>query len=673
MTTAFYARLARMNIKNNRKIYLPYILTCIGMVTMFYIVAFLASDQEVAKIRGGSFLQMILGFGVWVIAVFAIIFLFYTNSFLMKRRKKELGLFNTLGMGKRHIARVIAWETGFVAVISLFTGLGAGILLSKLSQLIMMRLLNKPASFHFTVSGYAIVLTLALFAGVFFLILLNSLRQVHAASPIELLRGGSVGEREPKANYLLSLLGLILLGGGYYLALTVTEPITAMVMFFIAVILVILGTYLMFISGSVALLKMLRRNKRYYYRTNHFVSVSGMFYRMKRNGAGLASICILSTMVLVMISSTTCMYIGADDALRKRYPRNIIVQSRSQTPEIPAAVEPGVTKCLEETGINAENIVAYRFFSSSMYLKGNVLSPDDSVEGFMINGGQFCRLYVILAEDYEKSQGQKLNLKKGEVAVYSRDVTIGKNLIIGNTQYRVGEKLEQFSEENLGTASSLSSIFLFVPSLDEMQSLYRLQKEFFGENAALYSFLYGFDVTLNQDAQVALISAIRTALKDKAPGLSVEGAAESWDDFISLYGGLLFLGLLLGLTFILAAVMIMYYKQVTEGYEDNERFDIMKKVGMTEREVRKIINSQVLTVFALPLAAATVHMAFAFPMVSNLLRVFSLTNVTLFALVTGATIILFAVFYVAAYLATSRAYLSIVGGMNNNRFVAHAD
>ena len=332
MTAALYARLARMNIQKNRKIYLPYILTCVGMVMMFYIVSFLATDKEVGSIAGGGMLQTLLRFSMGVIAVFALVFLFYSNSFLMKRRRKELGLYNMLGMGKRHIAQVLLWESAMVAAVSLASGLAAGILLSKFSQLVMLRLVDKAASFDFSVSGFAVIVTLALFAGLFFLILLNSLRQVRFSSAMELLRGGSAGEREPRANYVLALLGAGLLGAGYWLALTVVNPVEALVWFFVAVILVILGTYLLFISGSVALLKLLRRNRRYYYQTNHFVSVSGMFYRMKRNGAGLASICILSTMVLVMISSTTCLYLGADDALRERFTRNISITTDTKSP-----------------------------------------------------------------------------------------------------------------------------------------------------------------------------------------------------------------------------------------------------------------------------------------------------------------------------------------------------
>jgi len=664
MTTALYARLARMNIRNNRKIYLPYILTCVGMAAMFYIVCFLAIDPEVGQTGGGETLQTILRLGVGVVAVFAAIFLFYSNSFLMKRRKVELGLYNVLGMGKRHIARVMLWESGFTYALSILTGLSAGILLSKVSQLVMFKLVAATATLSFSVSIPAAGMTAALFAGIFFLILMNSLRQVHVASPAELMRSGSAGEREPRANYVLAVLGAGLLGAGYWLALTVVDPIEALLWFFVAVILVILGTYLLFISGSVALLKLLRRNKRYYYQTNHFVSVSGMFYRMKRNGAGLASICILSTMVLVMISSTTCLYVGADDALRERFPRNIAVATDTRSPDAPGGVKAAAAKALQKAGAAAENILNFRYLSFSAHLEGESLT----LGGAQSPGGRPCRVYVVPAGDYEAISGRALNLGEGEIAAFPKGVAVGERLAIGSRSYRVREVLDAFEGDGVDV-SAADSVYVFVRDLPEMRALYDAQKEAYGESASDYNHYYGFDVPGDREAQAALTAAVRAEIQEASPESNVQGAAESWDGFLALYGALLFLGLMLGITFILAAVLIMYYKQVTEGYEDNERFDILKKVGMTGREVRETINSQVLTVFSLPLAAAAVHMAFAFPMVAKLLKVFSLNNTPLFLAVTGATIALFALVYVGAYLATSRAYLAIVSGMNGRLYL----
>ena len=664
MTTALYLRLARMNIKNNRKIYLPYALTAVGMVAMFYIVMFLASDEEVGKIAGGSMLQMILGFGTGVVALFAAIFLFYSSGFVMKRRKTELGLYSALGMGKRHIARVLMWESAFAAIFGVAMGLGVGVLFSKLGQLVMLRLVAKAASFRFNVSPFAIAATIILFAAVFTLILIANLLQVRASSPVELLKSGSAGEREPRANYVLAALGAMLLGGGYYLALTVDNPIAAFTWFFVAVILVILGSYLLFISGSVALLKILRRNKRYYYRTSHFVSVSGMFYRMKRHGAGLASICILSTMVLVMISSTTCLYAGMEDAMRVQFPRNFEIAVETDGPVAPAAVKAAAVKAAGAAGLVPEKVIDYRSLSFSAYEDGGALKLGNDSAAMAVSGGRFIRVHAVPAEDYTRLSGNALILQEGEAAVYADGVDVGETVDIGGVRFRVGKRLRGFVGAEANPVAVTPQLFVFVPDARDMLALYSAQKAAYGKKASAFTYGYSFDVAADRDAQIALGKALEAGLRDALGTFSLRYAADAWNDFLGIYGGLLFLGLLLGLTFVLAAVLIMYFKQITEGYEDNQRFDILKKVGMTRREIRKTINSQVLTVFALPLLAAAVHMAFAFPMVAKILRVFGLINTGLFLSVTAATILIFALVYVAAYLMTSRAYLAIVGGAN---------
>ena len=426
----------------------------------------------------------------------------------------------------------------------------------------------------------------------------------------------------------------------------------------------ILGTYLLFISGSVALLKLLRRNKRYYYRTNHFVSVSGMFYRMKRNGAGLASICILSTMVLVMISSTACLYIGAGDALRGRFPRDIAVETSIDEPDIPAEIGSTVQTVLDGAGARADNLLDYRYLSFTALMDGDELRLEQAQENLIGTISRMVNVYVVPAEDYERLSGRKLTVGEGEVAVYEDGISVGDTAAIGGVSRRVSEKLDAFAGAGTNATSVTGSIYLFVPRAD-MRTYYEAQKAAYGKNASHYRYYYGFDLPLDRTSQATLAQSIRTGLDRAAPNARVEGAAETWDDFLGIYGGLLYLGLLLGLTFVLAAVLIMYYKQVTEGYEDNARFDILKKVGMTDGEIRKTIHSQVLTVFALPLAAAAMHVAFAFPMVEKLLRIFNLTDVRLFLTVTAATILVFAAFYVTAYLATSRAYLAIIDGSMN--------
>lgn len=325
MRLGFYPKLELTGITKNKKTYFPYILTSVGMVMMLYIVSFLTYSDSVKLMRGGDTVRGFLGLGCSVIGIFSTILLFYTNSFLIRRRKKEFGLYNILGMGKRNLARVLIWETVIIAAISMGAGLGCGILFSKAAELFMANVLGSTVGFAFQITADAIIMTVGWFGVIFVLILLNSLRQIHLAKPIELMRSEAVGEKPPKANWILTILGVVLLGGAYYLAVTIKDPVSAMLWFFAAVIMVILATYMLFIAGSVALCRLLQKNKGYYYKTSHFISVSSMVYRMKRNGAGLASICILSTMVLVMISSTSSLFVGREDTLRGRYPRNIVI------------------------------------------------------------------------------------------------------------------------------------------------------------------------------------------------------------------------------------------------------------------------------------------------------------------------------------------------------------
>ena len=322
MKLLFYPRLAWTGIRKNRRLYLPYLLTCIGMVMMEYIICFLKDSEAVRSMRGAMMITGMMSFGSFVIAVFALIFLFYTNSFLMRRRKKEFGLYSILGMSRRNLGRILLWETLFVLVISLAAGLFAGAALSKLAELILLNMLHGKTTYSLTLSAPAATYTLCVFLVIFALLFLKSLWQVRSLDALSLLKSESVGEKPPRANWALGLLGLLVLGAGYALAVYVGDPVSALAWFFVAVILVIIGTYMVFVSFSVVLLRVLQKRKNYYYKARHFVSVSSMAYRMKRNGAGLASICVLATMVLVMISTTVSLYFGVEDSLNTRYPND---------------------------------------------------------------------------------------------------------------------------------------------------------------------------------------------------------------------------------------------------------------------------------------------------------------------------------------------------------------
>ena len=333
MKLGFYPKLAWTGMRSNRKLYLPYLITCISMVAMLYIVGYLSGAQAVRHLPGGQFIQESLGLGVWIIALFAGLFLLYSSSFLMRRRKKEFGLYNILGMGKGHLGMVVFWETVMTAVVSIFTGLFAGMTLSKLAELCIVNIVGGEVDYSLTVSVSSIVIASVVFAVIFQVIMVKSLWQIGRTNAINLIKSENVGEKLPRMYWFWGILGAVILAAAYYLALSIEDPLSALFIFFGAVGMVIVATYLLFMSGSVLLCKLLQKNKRYYYKPNHFVSVSSMAYRMTRNGAGLASICILLTMVLVMLSSTSCLFFGVEETLHIRYPREITVDAYVADPE----------------------------------------------------------------------------------------------------------------------------------------------------------------------------------------------------------------------------------------------------------------------------------------------------------------------------------------------------
>lgn len=673
--TGLYLRLAASGIRKNGRTYIPYILTCSGMIMMFYIVGFLTYGDFLNNVRGGNLMSEMLGFGVVVMVVFSAIFLFYTNSFLIKRRKKELGLYNILGMGKLNIARIMIWETLIIFAVSMTTGIGVGILFSKLAMLGAAKMLGEQAAVGFEVNPFVMVLALIFYGIIFFLILLNSLRQVFRARPIELLHSESAGERPPKARVIPALLGLVLLGTAYYMAITIKEPIMAVFAFFLAVLMVIVGTYLLFIAGSVAYCKLLQKNKNYYYKTNHFISVSQMAYRMKRNGAGLASICILSTMVLVTLSSTICLYAGEERMLQQRYPRDIILSPHTVEAEaIPPFID-YVHKKVSGYGEQIQNELYYPYLNiTGKFVDGEVLmSP--RYDANLIDDVR--SIYIIPADEYSRITGDDPGLSEGEAAIYCKLQPYNYDSIKLDEfgTFNIKKRLENFELIGNDVANVMPSVYLLVRDTGIMGDIYDYQLDVYDYPSSV-TYYYGFDLDCDRDKKLEIYDDIRHGIWDEAGPFSedsgyfdtaVSGNCVESDreDFYALYGGLFFLGILLGSVFILAAVLIMYYKQVSEGFEDNRRFEILRNVGMTKQEIRRSINSQVLTVFFMPLVAAGIHTAFAFSIISKLLRLFAMTDVGFLAMVTVCCYIAFAILYVVVYIITSRSYYSIVSGKVN--------
>ena len=676
MKIGFYPRLAAGGIRKNRRMFLPYILTCTGMVMMFYIIMFLAASDAISQLSGAATIREIFALGSWVIGIFAGIFLFYTNSFLIRRRKKEFGLYNILGMGKGNIGRILFWETLIIALLSITVGLLAGILFSKLAELGLVNVMHGDVSFDFSVSGLAVVRTVQVFGVIFVLLLLNSIRQVRFSSAISLLRSENTGEKPPKGNWLLGLLGLLILGGAYYLAVSIQDPVVALVMFFVAVVMVIIGTYLIMIAGSVLFCRLLQKKKSYYYKPNHFVSISSMVYRMKRNGAGLASICILATMVLVMMASTTSLYFGEEDAIKSRYPRDINISFISiddmsyLSDESVSAWQDDISAFLEEQGVVPENDYCYRSASIAGHLEGTAVETDvTQLDEFDLSTySDVYRFRFVPLSDYNEMAGTQETLSDGEALLYSNGKAYREDTISFNhgRTFRIKKSLDSFAVDGEAAAQVISSIYIIVPDLKQAINGLDTLADYNGSRMMTLEWLYNFDTDIEPERQIDLYFELWDFVVDRIGyehmGYSVESQEFEREGFYSLYGALFYLGIVLSIVFIIAAVLIIYYKQISEGYEDQARFEIMQKVGMTKREIRKSINSQLLTVFFLPLIFAAMHLAFAFPIISKLLLAFNLNNVMLFAATTVICFIVFAVFYLIIYRITSNAYYNIVSG-----------
>ncbi|MDY3919115.1 MAG: ABC transporter permease [Candidatus Limivivens sp.] len=662
MRKGFFLRLAADNLKKNRRSYLPYLLSCIGTVAMFYIMLVLSKDTGIESMRGAEAVQTILMLGNRIVGIFAVIFLFYTNSFLLKNRKKEFGLFNILGMEKRHLAAVTFFESLYCAGICIGGGLALGILFSKLLYLILLKMLRGTAEFGFTVSGYGIRVTVLLFLAIFLVLYLNTLRQIQLSKPIELLRGAEAGEREPKTKAAAAIAGFLLMGAGYYIAITTESPLEALTLFFVAVAAVIAGTYLLFGAGSIFMLKMLRRRESFYYQPRHFISVSGMIYRMKQNAAGLASICVLSTGVLILISVSVSLYFGGSQALRIRYPRNIAVAVKNLSSEQCGRMEEQIMDLAQEAGISMENVMKERVLNVELYQEtdGCFTAPAEGSDW----SGNVQNLYLMTLEDYNGMMQEHAELEADEVILYVQSGrTASETLQFGKREWKVKTRISAmpvprdqmsqlvhtafvvFSEET----ALVEAVQAVAPSLTEEE----IREDFY--------FWYAFDTDGDEEQQAAFTLRMNDLIREDE---EIRGYAESVEEgrenMYAMYGGFLFIGVFLGLLFLMATVMIIYYKQVSEGYDDQARFRIMQKVGMSREEVKKAIHSQILMVFFLPLCMAGIHMLAAFPMLSRLMALAGLDNRRLLAAGCGITFAAFAGIYILVYAITARVYYQIV-------------
>ena len=670
MHKGIFSRLAKQNIRNNKSTYIPYMITCIFCIAMIYMMEFLRDCPTLDQaVRQADEVRMIVFTGEIVVEIFCIIFLIYSNSFLMKRRQKEIGLYNILGLERNHIGIVMFLETIITSIGSLAGGIAVGIIGSKLALLLLLKLLHIPSVLGFYISVKGIFTCLFMFGIVFLMILFLNLAKIHLSRPVELLRGNNTGEKEPAAKWLMALIGFICLGAGYYLAVTTESPIKAITIFLLAVILVMAGTYLLFTAGSIVILKFLRRRKSFYYRTGNFISISGMLYRMKQNAIGLASICILSTGVLLMISMTVSIYFGMNDIMLNRYPYDVDMSVTSiSEDECQTAIE-AFEKAIADNKVPVEKSVEEIYLDIVCSKNGDqiLIKPANTIR----NSDSVLVLSLLNQAEYERLTGISANLNDGEIFAWYPSTVQKDSVTVDETEFTVKKWLDKNPLTCGEDAVSDNAVLVVTDEdfkkFDEMRTeMYKgVSSAPAGEDLTLH---LGLDITGSETDKIDFGTPVMETVKDlkKSGGLSenawiISGIRQQeYESYYADNGSLLFIGIFLGSLFLMGTAMIIYYKQISEGYEDQKRFEIMQKVGLSRREVRSSVRRQILMVFFLPLLMAMLHITMAFPMIRRMLLLFGMTNTKLFIGCTAGTVLIFAVVYGLIYLMTARSYYHIV-------------
>lgn len=670
MHKGIFSRLAKQNIRNNKSTYIPYIITCIFCIAMIYMMEFLRDCPTLDQaVRQADEVRMIVFTGEIVVEIFCIIFLIYSNSFLMKRRQKEIGLYNILGLERNHIGIVMFLETIITSIGSLAGGIAAGIIGSKLALLLLLKLLHIPSVLGFYISVKGIFTCLFMFGIVFLMILFLNLAKIHLSRPVELLRGNNTGEKEPAAKWLMALIGFICLGAGYYLAVTTESPIKAITIFLLAVILVMAGTYLLFTAGSIVILKFLRRRKSFYYRTGNFISISGMLYRMKQNAIGLASICILSTGVLLMISMTVSIYFGMNDIMLNRYPYDVDMSATSISEDECQTAIGAFEKAIADNKVPVEKSVEEIYLDIVCSKNGDqiLIKPANTIR----NSDSVLVLSLLDQAEYERLTGISANLNDGEIFAWYPSAVQKDSVTVDETEFTVKKWLDKNPLTCGEDAVSDNAVLVVTDEdfkkFDEMRTeMYKgVSSAPAGEDLTLH---LGLDITGSETDKIDFGTPVMEVVKDlkKNGGLSENSwitsgiRQQEYESYYADNGSLLFIGIFLGSLFLMGTAMIIYYKQISEGYEDQKRFEIMQKVGLSRREVRSSVRRQILMVFFLPLLMAMLHITMAFPMIRRMLLLFGMTNTKLFIGCTAGTVLIFAVVYGLIYLMTARSYYHIV-------------
>ena len=656
----FYSKFALNNLVKNKRFILPYILSTIFTIASFYILTSLSLGKNLDKLpQGISATKQVLGFGVIVIAIFSAIFLFYTYSFLIKRRVREFGLYSVLGMTKKQIARILILETIFIAVITLVFGLAFGLLFDKLMLLVLLKLFTAGVSFGFVITPIAVFLTILLFGGIFFLLLIYTVIKISRLKIVALLKEENNGEREPKARFILAILGLGLTGYGYYLAQTIQNPIKAITMFFIAVLAVIFGTYLIFMAVSITVLKLMKNNKTFYYKPKNFISVSGLLYRMKRNAVGLANICILSTMVLVTMGTTSALYAGSEDAYNTRFPRDIIINGYRSTEGKLAEIEKNVKKATQDAGVETKDLVSYNMLNVVGRLNGTEINYESEFTGSF---DKIKSIVVLELKDYNKVSKEQKTLNDGETLLFidKKGKYEANEIAVQGVNLKIKEKLTDFPGA-LGTAAAniMDTYYVVVKDnadVKKIESALKKKLNISDGEGEIFNYV-GFNIS-DKSKEAKVIENFKQL--EKEGNINIEGKAENETNFKGFYASFLFIGVFISMIFVVSQVVIMYYKQISEGYEDKGKFGIMRKVGLTDRQIKQSIRSQVLMIFFAPLAVATLHTVVAYPFIEKILKLFLATDNNVFLIALAVTIAVFAVFYLIVYLITSRIYYRII-------------
>lgn len=656
----FYSKFALNNLVKNKRFILPYILSTIFTIASFYILTSLSLGKNLDKLpQGISATKQVLGFGVIVIAIFSAIFLFYTYSFLIKRRVREFGLYSVLGMTKKQIARILILETIFIAVITLVFGLAFGLLFDKLMLLVLLKLFTAGVSFGFVITPIAVFLTILLFGGIFFLLLIYTVVKISRLKIVALLKEENNGEREPKARFILAILGLGLTGYGYYLAQTIQNPIKAITMFFVAVLAVIFGTYLIFMAVSITVLKLMKNNKTFYYKPKNFISVSGLLYRMKRNAVGLANICILSTMVLVTMGTTSALYAGSEDAYNTRFPRDIIINGYRSTEGKLAEIEKNVKKATQDAGVETKDLVSYNMLNVVGRLNGTEINYESEFTGSF---DKIKTIVVLELKDYNKVSKEQKTLNAGETLLFidKKGKYEANEITVQGVNLKIKEKLTDFPGA-LGTAAAniMDTYYVVVKDnadVKKIESALKKKLNISDGEGEIFNYV-GFNIS-DKSKEAKVIENFKQL--EKEGNINIEGKAENETNFKGFYASFLFIGVFISMIFVVSQVVIMYYKQISEGYEDKGKFGIMRKVGLTDKQIKQSIRSQVLMIFFAPLAVATLHTVVAYPFIEKILKLFLATDNNVFLIALAVTIAVFAVFYLIVYLITSRIYYRII-------------